>query len=117
MSSLHTQNSTLLPIQPAYILRGHKAQIHALHFLHNNSRLLSGDATGHVVLWDTSTKRAKAVWKAHDGGVLGFGIWDDDKVISHGRDGRIKVWQLRKQDEENLERNLPINVEGDDDGE
>lgn len=115
MSSL-IQAAELPPAQPKYILRGHKAQIHALHFLRNNTRLLSGDATGHVILWDTSSKRARVVWKAHDGGILGFGVWGSDKIISHGRDGRIKVWQLRVQDEEGLERTLPVDIDGEGDG-
>ena len=77
------QNSNLPPAQPSYVLRGHKAQVHALCFWRSNSRLLSGDAEGHVILWDTTTKRARVVWRAHDGGILGLGIWDAEKVIRY----------------------------------
>jgi WD40 repeat protein len=102
------QQSQLPPAQPSYILRGHKAQIHALQFLHGNSRLLSGDADGVIVLWDTTIKRPKAVWKGHAGGILGFSVWADDKIISHGRDGKLNVWQLRATDEDGLSTELPV---------
>jgi WD40 repeat protein len=102
------QQSQLPPAQPLYILRGHKAQIHALQFLCRNSRLLSGDADGFIILWDTATKRPRAVWKGHTGSILGFGAWDDDKVISHGRDGKLNVWHLRDTDEDGLSQELPV---------
>ena len=34
------------PAQPAFVLRGHSAQIHAIHFLDDNSCLLTGDGDG-----------------------------------------------------------------------
>lgn len=71
------------PAQPAYVLRGHAAQVHAARFVRHNSRLLTGDADGWVVLWDIATKRAVAVWHAHEGAVLGFGTWGEDNIISY----------------------------------
>ena len=76
------QSSTLPPAQPAYVLRGHSAQIHSVHFLRQNLRLLSGDADGWVVLWDVPIKRPVAVWRAHTGSILGLGSWDDDRIIT-----------------------------------
>ena len=61
----------LAPATPSYILRGHASAIHALHFYSNNSRLVSGDAEGWIVIWSMMTKRPVAVWKAHEGAVLG----------------------------------------------
>ncbi|KAI9825353.1 MAG: ASTRA complex subunit [Phylliscum demangeonii] len=107
-----------LPVpQPSYILRGHVAAVHSLEFIRGNSRLLSGDADGWVVLWDTTSKRARAAWKAHGGGssddgdgnsnsdgderdhtnaaVLRAAAWDGDKIITHGRDQHLRVWQVR----------------------
>ena len=77
------QSSSLPPAQPSYIFRGHTAQIHALHFARRNLALLSGDADGWVVLWDVPIKRARAVWKPHDGPILGLGYWDEDKIITY----------------------------------
>ena len=71
------------PAQPVYILRGHSAQIHAVHFLRQNLRLLSGDADGWVVLWNVPIKRPVAVWRAHKGAVLGLESWDDDRIITY----------------------------------
>ncbi|KAK0345111.1 Astra associated protein 1 Asa1 [Friedmanniomyces endolithicus] len=102
------QGSSHLPAQPVYVLRGHTAQVHAVHFLRQNLRLLSGDADGWVVLWNVPIRRPVAVWRAHKGAVLGLGSWDDDRIITHGRDNRLCVWQLRQEDEGNLSTTLPI---------
>ncbi|KAK4494380.1 hypothetical protein PRZ48_014678 [Zasmidium cellare] len=102
------QKSEQPPAQPAYVLRGHSAQIHAIHFWRDNSRLLTGDADGFVVVWSTASKRATAVWKAHSNTILGLGSWEGDKVITHGRDNKLSVWQVKEDDEPNLSTTLPI---------
>lgn len=81
-SALQLQHAERPPAQPAYVLRGHQAQIHAVRFVRHNSRLLTGDADGWVVLWNIATKRAAAVWRAHDGAILGFGVWGEDNIIT-----------------------------------
>ena len=120
-----TQSSTLPPAQPAYILRGHSAQVHALHFCRGNLRLISGDADGWVVLWSIPIRRPVAVWKAHTATILGLGSWQDDKIITfvstaleyegtrltttrHGRDNKLHIWQLTKDDETKFSTILPI---------
>ncbi|KAK5165049.1 Astra associated protein 1 Asa1 [Saxophila tyrrhenica] len=103
------QSSALPPAQPAYVLRGHTAQIHSVHFLRNNLRLLSGDAEGWVALWDVPIRRPVAVWKAHQDVNLGVGSWGDDKIITHGRDSKLHVWQLRPEDEKDFSTVLPVN--------
>ncbi len=72
----------LPPAQPAFILRGHSAQIHALHFTEGNTRLLTADADGWIVSWNLSFKRPVAVWKAHGNAVLGVGTWGPDRIIT-----------------------------------
>jgi len=73
----------LPPAQPEYIFRGHAAQIHAVFFIRENTRLLTGDAHGWVVSWDTAIRRPVAVWKAHDRGpILGLGAWGKDRIIT-----------------------------------
>jgi len=76
------QSSTLPPAQPSYILRGHTSQIHSVQFARNNTRLITGDADGWVIYWKLETKRALAVWKAHDGAILGTAEWARDKVLT-----------------------------------
>lgn len=70
MTSVTTSQQSLPPATPRYILRGHASAIQALHFFANNSRLISADADGWLVLWDVPSKRARAVWQAHQGAVL-----------------------------------------------
>lgn len=76
------QSSQLPAAQPTYVLRGHSAQIHSVLFLRSNTRILTGDADGWVVLWNIATKRAVAVWKAHKTTILGLGSWRDEGIIT-----------------------------------
>ena len=73
----------LPPAQPAYVLRGHAAEVHALHFTRDNTRLLTADADGWVISWNVAFKRPVAVWKAHDTAVMGLGSWCQDRVITY----------------------------------
>ncbi|OQO09318.1 hypothetical protein B0A48_04716 [Cryoendolithus antarcticus] len=104
------QSSALPPAQPKYVLRGHTAQVHAVRFLRCNSRLLTGDANGWVILWDVPIKRPVAVWRAHAQTILGVGVWGEveEKVITHGRDNKLHIWQIRHEDETDLSKVLPI---------
>ncbi|KAF2838900.1 WD40 repeat-like protein [Patellaria atrata CBS 101060] len=102
------QTSNLPPAQPTYILRGHNAQIHSLTFLRRNSRLLTGDADGWVVLWGVASKRPVAVWRAHEGSILGIAEWSKDQIITHGRDTTLKVWQLKPSEEDTFSKVLPV---------
>ncbi|KAL9942583.1 ASTRA complex subunit [Verticillium nonalfalfae] len=93
---------------PRTILRGHKAQVHALAFVGNNDRLASGDAEGYVTLWDLTIMRPTAVWQPHDNAILGIQGWGADRIITHGRDHKLAVWKLATSDEANLSKKLPL---------
>lgn len=80
--AVERQSSSLPSAQPSYILRGHASQIHCVQFVHNNSRLLTGDGEGWIVYWRVETKRALAVWKAHEGAILGTAEWGGDRIIT-----------------------------------
>ncbi|KIW64410.1 hypothetical protein PV04_09344 [Phialophora macrospora] len=95
------------PAVPAYILRGHEASVHALHFYAGNSFLASGDSDGWMVLWSLSSKRPVAVWKAHEAGILQIQHWAKDRLVSHGRDHKLRVWQVRPDALASLSRQLP----------
>ncbi|GKZ28836.1 ASTRA complex subunit [Aspergillus brasiliensis] len=104
------------PATPTYILRGHAAAIHALQIFHQNLRLVSGDADGWIVVWDLVSKRPRATWKAHDGAVLevkgfSFGNGAVTEVFTHGRDHKLRVWRFSLQDEESLQKTLPVDIE------
>ena len=70
------------PAIPAYVLRGHASPIHALHFFRANAFLASGDSQGWIVIWSLTSKRAAAVWKAHEGSILGLKDWADDRLVT-----------------------------------
>ncbi|KAF7554908.1 hypothetical protein G7046_g6692 [Stylonectria norvegica] len=93
---------------PKAILRGHKAQIHAAKFIQGNDRLVTGDAEGYLVIWDLTIMRPTAVWQAHEKSILGIQGWGNDKIISHGRDHKLIVWKVGRDDEENLSSTLPV---------
>ncbi|KAJ9654359.1 Astra associated protein 1 Asa1 [Neophaeococcomyces mojaviensis] len=100
-------NSPAPPI-PAYIFRGHHVAIHALHFFQNNRFFASGDSDGWIVVWRLTTRRPAAAWKAHEGGIMGIKDWDGTRLLSHGRDHKLRVWQLRPSDFEGLSVKLPL---------
>ncbi|KAI6325470.1 ASTRA complex subunit [Pyricularia oryzae] len=106
-----------VPAQPAHprsILRGHRAQVHAAAFVRNNERLVTGDADGFVVVWDLTIMRPRAVWRAHEDVLLGIGGWGTDRLITHGRDNKLIVWQLREADEDSLAKTLPVDPAAED---
>ncbi len=74
--------TTRPPAQPIYILRGHHAQIHTVAFLRANTRLLTGDGDGWIVLWALATKRPTAVWKAHDNAVVAVALWGPNRLVT-----------------------------------
>ncbi|KAG8527564.1 uncharacterized protein KY384_007717 [Bacidia gigantensis] len=101
----------LPPAQPAFILRGHTAQIHALHFTPGNDRLLTADADGWLVSWNLAFKRPAAVWKAHSNAILAVGSWGPEIIITHGRDNQLLVWRLSEQDEAHMDKTLPVEAD------
>ncbi|KAH9889581.1 WD40 repeat-like protein [Xylariomycetidae sp. FL2044] len=96
------------PAHPKSILRGHRVQVHATAFVRSNQRLASGDADGFVVVWDLTTMRPRAVWRAHSNAILEIADWGPDRIITHGRDNRLVVWKLGAADEAPLSTALPL---------
>ncbi|KAF2143902.1 uncharacterized protein K452DRAFT_247403 [Aplosporella prunicola CBS 121167] len=105
---MSTQQAHIPPAHPAYILRGHAAPVHATRFVRANARLLTADADGWVVLWGTATRRAVAVWRAHQGAVLGLGELGAENFVTHGRDSHLCVWHLPLADESSFSTVLPV---------
>ncbi|PKY37703.1 WD40 repeat-like protein [Rhizophagus irregularis] len=83
------------PPTPIYIFRGHEDQINHLEFYQNNTKLISGDAEGNIIIWDMKIKRPILKFKAHNKGILRCLVLND-KLISHGRDNLLKVWKIDK---------------------
>ncbi|KAF2275558.1 WD40 repeat-like protein [Westerdykella ornata] len=112
MAATTTQSSSRPPAQPSYIFRGHSAAIHSVQIIRQNRRLLTGDADGWVVSWNLESKRPVAVWRAHEATILGAEEWSTDKIITHGRDSALRIWQLGDGDEAHLSKVLPADGSG-----
>ncbi|RDX57477.1 WD-40 repeat-containing protein [Lentinus brumalis] len=80
------------PPTPKHIVRSHGAQVNVVCFSDDNERILSGDATGVVVVTSTRSLRALANWKAHTDGILGLQEFEE-QIITHGRDNKLHVWR------------------------
>ncbi|KFY08223.1 hypothetical protein V492_06424 [Pseudogymnoascus sp. VKM F-4246] len=96
------------PPEATYIFRGHAAQIHSTQFIRGNSRLVTGDADGWIVLWGLASRRPTAVWRAHEAAILGVAQWGADRLITHGKDNKLVVWKFSEEDEANLSTTLPV---------
>ncbi|KAJ9494637.1 Astra associated protein 1 Asa1 [Exophiala xenobiotica] len=48
-----------------------------------------------------------AVWKGHEGAIMAIRHWTNDRLVSHGRDHKLRVWQVRSQDIAVLDTKLP----------
>lgn len=105
----HPASTALLPPpKPAYILRGHAAPINALAFFAHNTRLVSGDAEGWLVVWDTAQMRAVAAWRGH-GERNGSGCGDGAGVAA------VRVVDEDEEHEDGAERGEGLR-QGDSDG-
>lgn len=74
-----------------FSLRGHKAPITCFATVGNN--VVSADREGWVILWDLTTRRPKALWRAHEGHVLTL-KHTEEGLLTHGRDHSIRFWDL-----------------------
>jgi WD40 repeat protein len=86
---------------PACVLRGHRKDVTAVRFAastdsHGYPVLLSGAGDGELRIWSLHTHRSVAFKAAHSGhpllGIHGVG---DSHVLTQGRDGFVRTWDLR----------------------
>ncbi|OBT68530.1 hypothetical protein VE03_01678 [Pseudogymnoascus sp. 23342-1-I1] len=96
------------PPEATYIFRGHAAQIHSTQFIRGNTRLVTGDADGWIVLWGLASRRPTAVWRAHEAAILGVAEWGSDRLITHGKDNKLIVWKFSEEEEASLSTTLPV---------
>eukprot|EP00727_Mastigamoeba_balamuthi_P013022 m51a1_g8342 hypothetical protein (429) ;mRNA; f:18901-20688 len=83
------------PPQPSYTLRGHSAAVSSVRFSPDGQGLFSGASDGELVGWDLATRRPRVRWMAHDKfSVLALHFLPDGRLLSQGRDGMAKLWDL-----------------------
>ncbi|KAH9568394.1 hypothetical protein CY35_03G074600 [Sphagnum magellanicum] len=90
--------STLGPApDPEAVLRGHRAAVNVVTFHSPSGTLLSGDADGELKIWDLRRHRPLSSSRVHTpaAGVIGISAAGaSNKILSQGRDGTVKCWQL-----------------------
>ncbi|CAK4316621.1 unnamed protein product [Aphanomyces euteiches] len=89
------------PPTPMAVLRGHVAPINSVSFVADGERsqlLLSGSADGTLKVWDLSTRREKYSIQAHSKAGILHTATQGSSIISHGRDGMIKWWDMADGD-------------------
>ncbi|CDK25792.1 unnamed protein product [Kuraishia capsulata CBS 1993] len=133
IGTLRGHNATITCLTPVYmpshISYGTGDDTHRLL----TTTLISADSQGWLIWWDLSTRRPLGVWRGHKEKVttlIQLGLeWVSDaesttaspklgnmygKVLSHGKDGEMKIWSLFDLENEvvkftgRLQRRLPL---------
>ena len=93
----------LLAIEPAGKLAGDANTNHALHFLPDGKRVVSGGKGQRLVVWDIATgQQLKTLpWDQRIRRMLPL---PDDRVVTGGENGGVRIWNL---DEPEKSINLP----------
>lgn len=83
-----------------YSLEGHTQSINSVIVLKSiNNRLVSASEDGTLILWNTTkSMRGKCfTFTGHEGGVMCLCELTGGRVISGGKDGRIKFWDCKNE--------------------
>ncbi len=77
-----------------YLLEGHKAACTGLSWRSDSNVLASCAEDGKVAIWEMQNGKLVKNWDAHGGGVLSVVFMPDGNLVTSGRDGMIRVWDV-----------------------
>jgi len=77
-----------------YVLDGHKAACTGLSWRGDSNVLASCAEDGKVAVWEMQNGKLVKSWDAHGGGALSVSFAPDGTLVSSGRDGLIRVWDV-----------------------
>ncbi|MCA9191057.1 MAG: hypothetical protein KDB03_04830 [Planctomycetales bacterium] len=73
-------------------LVGHKGEVRAVDFRPDSNVLLSASLDGTLKLWDMYESKEVLSISAHSGGATSAAFTQDGRIVSSGRDSKIKLW-------------------------
>ena len=76
-----------------YTLEGHDQQITDLAWRYDGNVLASTSEDGQVRLWEMHAGQRVKNWEAHRGGAQSVAFTEDGRLVTTGRDQRVKVWK------------------------
>jgi hypothetical protein len=95
-----------------FLLNGHKGAINDVSWRSDSNLLASASEDGTVKLWDMNSGKAIRSLNAHSGGVASIDFARDGRLVSCGRDGLVRLWDISGKKLRDFPRmkDLPLEV-------
>jgi WD40 repeat protein len=77
-----------------FLLNDHKGAINDVSWRADSNMLASASEDGTIKLWDMNSGRAVKSINAHPGGVAAIDFTKDGRLVSCGRDGLVRLWDV-----------------------